>query len=153
MSNTTEYLPEIWEWWNEILVKSVWWSWEGNKYNGICQTCSIQPLGPNCFSSRNIYPLTNQSSKYDKRPLLDPNFAKFSTASRCSGAHPYFMFSKTYFVSAKANDRHQHYNQNLPKRLNCLLSEVFFRNIIYCPKPCHIIFVHKNGSYYCWFLF
>ena len=50
------------------------------------------------------------------------------------------MFYKTYSVSARAYDRHQNYNRNLPKRVNCPLSEVFFRNIIHCPKPCHIIF-------------
>ena len=73
----------------------------------------------NCFSSCNIYPLTNRSSKHNNTLPYDNNFAKLSSA----GAHPCFMFSNTYFLTARANDRYQHHNQNVPKSLSCSLRE------------------------------
>ena len=72
------------------------------------------------------------------------NFASFPL--QATAQVPCFMFSKTYDVSARANDRHQRHNQNLRKRLSCpLWEEFFFRNIIKCTKPCLNLFIQKVG--------
>ena len=85
--------------------------------------------------------------KHNKRPHLHPNFAKFSTAGHCSSALPYFMFPKTYFVSAKANERRQNYNQQSTKKVKLPVEiRVFFKNIIHCTKPCLTIFYTQKMS-------
>ena len=55
------------------------------------------------------------------------------------------MFSKTYFVSGKANDRHQHYTTEISEKVKPPVEGVVsYRNIIRCTKPCLIIFIDKQ---------